>query len=67
MDKLKDWLKSPLALPLGLIALLVIYFFGICDVYSVLDNRKSEVFPWMVDRGMGETTCCMVSLSHSSL
>jgi exosortase len=52
-DGLKDWLKSPLALPLGLIALLVIYFFGICDVYSVLDNRKSEVFPWMVDSWNG--------------
>lgn len=53
MDTLKDWLKSPLAIPLGLIALVLLYFLGICDVYSVLDNRKSEVFPWMVDSWNG--------------
>jgi len=49
MKSISRSLKSPLALPLGLIAIVVVYFFGICDVYSVLDNRKSEVMPWMVD------------------
>jgi exosortase len=53
MDTLKDWLKSPLALPLGLIALVLLYFLGICDVYTVLHSRKSEVFPWMVDSWNG--------------
>ncbi|MEO1858132.1 MAG: exosortase/archaeosortase family protein [Rubritalea sp.] len=49
----KAWLKSPLALPLSLIALVVLYYFCICDVYTVLDNRKSQVFQWMVDSWNG--------------
>ena len=52
-EPIKGWLKSPLALPLGLITLVVVYFLGICDVYSVLDNRESKVFPWMVDSWNG--------------
>lgn len=48
-DTVRSVLKSPLMLPLALITLVVVYFFGVCDVYTVLDNRKSEVFPWMVD------------------
>ena len=50
---IKSWLKSPIALPLVLIALVVFYFFCICDVYTVLGNRKSAVFPWMVDSWNG--------------
>ena len=49
MERIKIWLKSPMALPIGLIAVVVIYFLGFCDVYTVLSNRRSEVFPWMVD------------------
>ncbi|MFC4991810.1 exosortase/archaeosortase family protein [Rubritalea tangerina] len=49
MDRQEGWFRSTIAIPLLLIGGVIVYFFGICDVYSVLDNRKSEVFPWMVD------------------
>lgn len=48
-DKIKCAIKSPLTVPLALIGILSIYYLGICNVYTVLDNRKSEVFFWMVD------------------
>lgn len=48
-QSVKNWLKSPAAIPLALIAIVVVYFLGVCDVYSVLHNRKSEVFLWMMD------------------
>ncbi|MFC5050687.1 exosortase/archaeosortase family protein [Rubritalea spongiae] len=49
MNTQRDWIKSPLTVPLILIGSVVIYFFGVCDVYTVIDHRKSEVIPWMVD------------------
>ena len=48
-QSVKNWLKSPAAIPLALIAIVVVYFWGMCDVYSVLHNRESEVFQWMMD------------------
>lgn len=41
--------RPAVLLPIGLLAMVVVYFLGICDVYTVLDNRESAVFPWMVD------------------
>ncbi|GAA5496659.1 hypothetical protein Rhal01_02844 [Rubritalea halochordaticola] len=48
-ERIKRALKSPLAIPLALIGVLVIYYLCICNVYTVLENRKSEVFFWMMD------------------
>jgi len=36
-------------LPLLLVLGIIVYFYGFVHVYSELQNRKSAVFPWMVD------------------
>lgn len=48
MDKVRKYLKSPFALPLALIGIVSLYFLWVCQVYSGLSDRESQVIPWMV-------------------
>ena len=41
--------KNKWAVPAGIIALAVLYYFFIHSTYSVLNNRESELFWWMED------------------
>lgn len=49
MQKVLQYLRSPFALPLGLIALVVIYYWGIYDFTAVVGHRRSELVFWMLD------------------
>ncbi|PQJ28075.1 exosortase/archaeosortase family protein [Rubritalea profundi] len=47
-ETIKDWLRSPIALPLGLIALLFVYFFGMHQMSTDIEGRGSTIATWLV-------------------